>query len=191
MKGVLLDVQRIKEEQRWIKQAQLGNKDAFTELFHMHYSFLYKYLLKVTMSRELTEDIVQETMLKCYDNIRRYNGRSKFSSWLITIATRLYIDILRKQKREQIWLKHEKIVFTRQLKWQMQTDNLQWLEVMDMMTKLDAEVRMAILLKHYYGFSYDETASILKMKTGTVKSKVHYGLLALRKELKNDERKGL
>lgn len=177
-------------EQQWIEQAQSGNQDAFTELFRMHYSFLYKYLLKVTMNKELTEDIVQETMLKCYDNIHRYNGRSKFSTWLITIATRVYIDSLRRKKTEQKWLKNEQVMLTRQLKWQMQHNGMRWLEVMDVMSKMDPDVRLAILLIHYYGFTYEETANMLKLKAGTVKSKVHYGLTTLRKELTDDEREG-
>lgn len=92
-------------------------------------------------------------------------------------------------KTEQKWLEKEKVTLTRQLKWQMQHNGIQWLEVMDEMAKMDSDIRLAILLKHYYGFTYDETANILKLKTGTVKSKIHYGLTTLRKELTNDERK--
>lgn len=173
-------------EQQWIDKAQLGDKEAFANLFHMHYSFLYKYLFKVTMNHELSEDLIQETMLRAYQNIRRFNGQSKFSSWLITIATRLYIDVIRKRKSEETWRKQKQLMLSQQLNEKKQTDTLQWLAVMDVMATIEADVRLAILLKHYYGFSYDEVAAMLKIKTGTAKSKVHYGLQKLRKEWKTD-----
>lgn len=182
----MLDVQK-EVEQKWIEQAQKGNQDAFAELFQLHYSFLYKYLLKVTMNREMTEDLIQETMLKCYDGIKRYDGRSKFSSWLITIATRLYIDHLRRRKTEQAWMKKEKTSLIRQLRWQTEKNNIQWFVVMELLAQMKEDVRLAILLKHYYGFTNDEIAAMLKMKVGTVKSKIHYGLKVLRKELTKDE----
>lgn len=60
-----------------------------------------KYLIKITLHPQLAEDIAQDTMVKCIEKISLYNGSSKFSSWLITIATNLFIDQTRKQKREQ------------------------------------------------------------------------------------------
>ena len=93
------------DELEIIKYAQQGDQDAFAKLFQIHYSFLYKYVLKMTLNQQTAEDLVQDTMLKGYDNIKQYNGQSKFSTWLITIATRLYLDQQRRKKREWFWQK--------------------------------------------------------------------------------------
>lgn len=58
------------EEQRLIQQAKEGNDEAFTALFHYHYSFLYKYLLKLSLHPDLSEELVQETFLKGYIHLR-------------------------------------------------------------------------------------------------------------------------
>lgn len=183
---ILIDVSN-EQEKDCIVAAQSGCKTAFAELFQSHYSFLYKYLIKITLNRETTEDLIQETMLKGFLNIKRYNFKSKFSSWLITIATRTYFDQLRRQKVEKNWLEKEALLLTRQLKWELQTNGDRWLSVMDELAKLAPDVRSAILLVHYYGFTYAEVGQTLQLKEGTVKSKVHYGLLKLRKELLIDE----
>ncbi|MGW6001816.1 sigma factor, partial [Bacillus subtilis] len=65
------------EEQRLIQQAKEGNDEAFTALFHYHYSFLYKYLLKLSLHPDLSEELVQETFLKGYIHLRSFQGRSK------------------------------------------------------------------------------------------------------------------
>lgn len=69
--------------------------------------FLFKYLIKVTMDPLLAEDLVQDTMVRCMEKINTYNGTSSFSSWLITIATRIFIDRKRRWKREAEWKQRE------------------------------------------------------------------------------------
>lgn len=86
-----------------IKLAQQGDASALALLLREHYSFLYKYLIKVTMDPLLAEELAQDTMVRCMEKIRSYDGSSSFSSWLITIATRLYIDRKRRWKREAEW----------------------------------------------------------------------------------------
>ncbi len=54
---------------------------------------------------------------------------------------------------------------------------------MEALGHLPDELRVPIILKHYYGFSYDEIAKIVKVPEGTVKSRVHKGIKTVRKEL--------
>jgi RNA polymerase sigma-70 factor (ECF subfamily) len=59
--------------------------------------------------------------------------------------------------------------------------------MLDSLHALKEDVRTAIVLKYYYGYSLDEIASILHVPIGTVKSKIFYGLQKLRKELSRDD----
>ncbi|MEY9865725.1 RNA polymerase sigma factor (sigma-70 family) [Peribacillus sp. B2I2] len=54
---------------------------------------------------------------------------------------------------------------------------------MEALGHLKADFRVPIILKHYYGFSYEEIARIVKVPEGTVKSRVHKGIKTVRKEL--------
>ncbi|WP_449620478.1 RNA polymerase sigma factor SigY [Robertmurraya sp. Marseille-Q9965] len=164
-----------------IKAAKRGEPKALAELFRQNYTFLLRYLIKATMNKAMAEDLAQETMAKCLEKIHLYDEISKFSSWLIAIATNLYMDQLRRNKREKNWEREQGI---RNLKWQMENRNEEWNDVLSALSQLRDDVRIPIVLKHYYGYSYDEIGSMMKISPGTVKSRIHNGILEMRKELK-------
>lgn len=174
-------------ETELIKEAKRGDSIAFAMLFKEHYPFLVKYLTKVTMKPEIAEDLAQETMIKCIGKIKLYNGKAKFSSWLITIATNLYIDDIRKKKREQMWQIEEQAL--RKMRWHFESRNEEWNDVINYLGKLSEDIRIPIVLKHYYGYAYEEIAEMLGIAIGTVKSRIHNGIQNIRKELKGDEQK--
>lgn len=81
------------------------------------------------------------------------------------------------------WLEDEQLRSVRQLRWQMERHGEAWSELLDGLARLSEEHRIAILLKHYYGYSYEEIGSMLGIPVGTVKSRTAYGIKQLRKEL--------
>ena len=89
------------EERKLVREAKSGNDEVFTKLFQNNYMFIYKYLIKLTLHPDLTEDLIQETMLKAYIHLQGFKEEAKFSTWLIAIASRLFIDQQRKEKRER------------------------------------------------------------------------------------------
>lgn len=166
--------------------AKRGDHTSLARLYRENYSFLIKYLLKVTMNKDLAEELAQETMLKSIEKIKLYNGKAKFSTWLISIATNLYVDVLRKQKRQQNWQQAEQQLF-RKLKWETESRNEEWNDTLTALGNLSNDVRIPIVLKHYYGYSYEEIGQMLQIPSGTIKSRIHNGIIAIRKELKLDE----
>ncbi len=172
-------------EKEWVALAKKGDTHALAYLFQQNYSFLVHYLIKLTYSLEVAEDLAQETMAKAIEHIMKFNGKSKFSTWLISIATRLYIDQKRKQKREDSWQSQEQAL--RMISWQAQSANEDWNNMLESLGKIKDDFRIPIILKHYYGYSYDEIASMLQLAEGTVKSRVHKGIQLVRKELVIDD----
>jgi RNA polymerase sigma-70 factor, ECF subfamily len=164
-----------------IKSAKEGDHLAFAMLFKENYPFLVKYLMKITMNPDTAEELAQETMTKCIQKIHLYNGQSKFSTWLISIATNTYIDQCRKQKRERNWKGQEEVF--RKLKWHFESRNEEWNDTLEALGKLPEAVRVPIVLKHYYGYSYDEIGEWMSLSAGTVKSRVHNGIKSVRREL--------
>lgn len=171
-------------EKDLIRKAKKGDTLALSKLLQQNYSFLVKYLMKVTLHPQTAEDLTQETMMKCMEKIQLYNGESKFSSWLITIATNLYIDQQRRKKREKSWQEQA----LRKMKWQAGNRNEEWAEVLDVLSGINEEIRMPIVLKHYYGYSYKEIGEMMGIAEGTVKSRVSNGLKSIRKDLSERER---
>jgi RNA polymerase sigma-70 factor (ECF subfamily) len=171
------------DERQLITQAQKGDNTALSMLFQQHYSFLIKYLTKVTMNVQTAEDLTQEALMRCMEKLHLYNGRSKFSTWLITIATRLYIDELRKKRRERRWQEDEHNQTLRSIQWQLTRQGGEWPDVLNALHALPYDIRVPIILKHYYGYTQEEIADMLEVPAGTIKSRIHYGLKNLRKEL--------
>lgn len=173
------------DEKDLIREAQRGDTVALAKLLQENYSFLFKYLMKVTLHPQIAEDVTQETMMKCIEKIHMYNGESKFSSWLITIATNLFIDQQRRKKREKKWLEQEQAL--RKMKWKAANRNEEWTAVLDVLAELNEDIRLPIVLKHYYGYSYKEIGKIMGIAEGTAKSRVSNGLKTVRKELAERE----
>ncbi len=169
-------------ERDLIKEAIKGKDEAFTRLFQDNYAFLYKYLIKLSLHPDVTEDLIQETMIKAYTHLHSFKGESKFSTWLISIASRLYIDQQRKEIRHRKIFEKARNEAVRKMKWQLSLKGDDWTEDLGLFAGLEPELKAPILLKHYYGYSYLEIAKMLRIKEGTVKSRVHNGLSKIRKE---------
>lgn len=178
-------MQQLKQEEEWklVNDAKKGEDVAFTKLFQENYMFLYRYLIKLTLHSDQAEDLIQETMLKAYVHLQSFNGDAKFSTWLITIASRLFIDQQRKAKRDQQRYEKIKEDLKQKVKWSVLINGEEWTIYLEMFTKLSPDIRTPILLRHYYGYTYLEIAKMLNLKEGTVKTRVHNGLKTMRKEL--------
>ncbi|MCQ6562588.1 RNA polymerase sigma factor SigY [Paenibacillus mendelii] len=169
------------DDETTMKQAVRGDDRALAILLRDNYSLLYRYMLKVTMNKAMAEDLVQETMLKAIERIGTFQLRSKFSTWLISIGTRLYMDEMRKKERERRWRNAEQAMQSIRFDAAMRQD--EWPEALDALGEMPYEIRVPILLKYYYGYAYEEIAKWLDIPIGTVKSRLHNGLKHLRKEL--------
>lgn len=173
------------DETKLVKQAVRGDSGALSELLRMHYAFLYQYVLKVTMNKSCAEDVTQETMLRAIEKIATFQGKAKFSTWLITIASRLVVDNIRRRELEKHWLQEQQSL--RAIRFETMHQGEEWPEALQALGQLNSDVRIPILLKHYYGFAQEEISSMLDIPVGTVKSRLHNGLKQLRKGLTEHE----
>lgn len=166
-----------------VRKAQSGDQVALARLLQDAYLPVKKYLVTVTFDRALAEDLTQETMIRAIQRIGQYSGRSRFTTWLISIATNLYMDFLRKQKREKR-LQEEIALYDRPAAGGPEPE---WAEVMERIHALPRDVAMPLILKHYYGYTYEEIGDWMSIPEGTVKSRIFNGVRALRKGLSADD----
>jgi RNA polymerase sigma factor (sigma-70 family) len=78
--------------------AQAGDESAFSELWIRHSEMIFRVLMKVTRNREDAEDALQETFLKAFGHLDKFEARAKFSTWLTRIAINSGLMILRRQR---------------------------------------------------------------------------------------------
>ncbi|TFB69821.1 MULTISPECIES: sigma-70 family RNA polymerase sigma factor [Cryobacterium] len=143
-----------------------------------HAPLLWRYVVRLTHDPALADDVVQETLLRAWRRPRLLDQTEVSArAWLFTVARNLVID-----DRRSARARHE--ILTDQLPevpTDDQTDALldAWL-VADALHDLSPDHRAVIVCAYYRGQSVAETARDLVIPEGTVKSRLHYGLRALR-----------
>jgi RNA polymerase sigma-70 factor (ECF subfamily) len=86
------------DEVRLIAKAADGHRDACGDLIRHYQGSLYAYLLKMSGRPEMAEDIAQEAFVRVLNNLDRFDPQYRFSTWLFTIARRLYLNAVQKHK---------------------------------------------------------------------------------------------
>lgn len=165
------------QEQRLIRRAKRGEADAFTALIKEHQGRLFGFLYRISNQRELAEDIVQEAFVRVLRNIERFDERYRFSTWLFTIARRLLVNALQKNrpKSESEWLEtwesgdidFEESVALRE------SHGLLLSMLDDAMDVLTSKQREVVVLYHHKGHGIGEISTLLDMPAGTIKSHLH------------------
>lgn len=83
-------------ERRLIRKAQSGDGTAIDSLIRGHQDALYAFMLRMSGRPDVAEDMVQEAFVRVIRNLDRFDTRFRFSTWLFTIARRLYVNHMQK-----------------------------------------------------------------------------------------------
>ncbi|MBB4825241.1 RNA polymerase sigma-70 factor (ECF subfamily) [Sporosarcina luteola] len=178
-----------------INEVLKGNHEAFEEIVTMFQHRLYQVCYRMLGNRQEAEDIAQEAFVRAYVNIHTYDQKRKFSTWLFRIATNLCIDRIRKKKPD--YYLDAEVPGTEGLNMYSQiaaTGDLPEDEVEKMETqeriqyeigRLPDKYRSVIILRYMEELPLQEISDILELPLGTVKTRVHRGREALRKQMGN------
>jgi len=178
-----------------IKQVLKGDQNAYEEIIEIYKDKVYQLSYRMLGNRHEAEDIAQEAFIRAYVNIHRYNINLKFSTWLYRIATNLCIDRIRKKKPD--YYLDAEIAGTEGLTMYSQIpdkkpspdEDVESLELQDTIqreiSKLPDKYRSVIVLKYIEELSLNEISEILDLPLGTVKTRIHRGREALRKQLRH------
>lgn len=155
------------------EKAAGGDKDALAEIVRLHYSDVFRFCARQLNAR-LAEDAAQETLIHACRTIRNFRGESSVKTWLFGIA----LNVCRNERRKmrdtlplQDWDRAENGHAERTIDTQILKEAL---------AQLDEGHRTAVILHEMEGLTYDECAAIMKIPTGTVKSRLHHAFAKLR-----------
>jgi RNA polymerase sigma-70 factor (ECF subfamily) len=84
-------------EQRLVAAAAAGDRSACEVLIRHHQAGVYAYIVRMCGRPELAEDVVQETFVRVLTNLDRFDSRYRFSTWVFTIARRVFLNMLDKR----------------------------------------------------------------------------------------------
>jgi RNA polymerase sigma-70 factor, ECF subfamily len=155
-----------------LRKAQRGDEHAFRIIVHAYEGPVFNYVLRMVGDRALAEDLGQEIFLRIYQGLPGFSLRCRFTTWLFQVAKNRVLDELRARER-----KPQSVV---------RIDDIPPLEVIDAppervetidavwraVAALNADLKMALLLRDVVGLSYTEIADTLEITLATVKWRI-------------------
>ncbi len=175
------------DEYSLILAAQKGKKEAFQSLITFYYPYVSKFLLKLCGDKLLSEDLTQDAFLKLIRGIDKFDisGTAAFSTWMMTIARNCYLDHLRRNRRAVSGIEEQEAISDFNVQDKV-LEHLQAEELLKALGQLPPEQAAAIRLKYLEQQTLQEIARQLCCEPKTVKSRIHNGMMKLRKMLKGD-----
>lgn len=147
----------------------------------------------ITLDREESQDIVQDVFLKVYRRIHSFEGKSSLYTWLRRITVNESLNWRRKWKRRFRWRHQSLETEDKGNRVQLEADEIgpeglyrkKELEklIHQGLNRLPEDARAVLILKEVEGLSYNEIARHLKIKKGTVSSRIFYAREKLREYL--------
>lgn len=170
-------------ESWWVLQAQSGNNEALNELYKSVQDPLFRYIVSLVSDQHLAEDVLQEVFIRIYRKLRWLREPEAFRAWAYQIASR---EAFRHLKRERRWadqIRDEATLSALPLNEQEFSPELVQ-SLPELIGNLSPASRAVVVLYYLHEMSLVETAAVLDIPLGTVKSRLAYGLESLRRSLK-------
>ncbi|MFZ2148597.1 MAG: sigma-70 family RNA polymerase sigma factor [Sedimentisphaerales bacterium] len=167
-------------EQVLILRCQIGDKDALAELIERHEAPLRYFISRLSANPETAEDIFQDTWLTVIRRIHSLKKTDAFSIWLYHIArNKVYQQFRRKKKLSEL---NENIAVPND------TENDVFsaedaAKIHRCLKELLPEYKEVMMLRFLEQMSYEQISQVINCRLGTVKSRIHYAKLALKKEM--------
>lgn len=154
------------------------DKDKFTQEVLDAETTMYRVAKSILINESDCEDAVSEAVVKAYSKLHTLREERYFKTWLI----RILINECYRIKRS-----HSRLLPLEEYSGGLTVSDEPHSDLYRALTRLKPQLRIAIVLHYIEGYSVAETAGILKIPSGTVKSRLHTGRNLLKKELDNNE----
>ncbi len=172
-------------ESDWLSRAQAGDPDAFTQVVEMYQTPVYNLCYRMLNNAGDAEDAAQETFLRAFQSIRRYDRSRSFPTWLLSIAAHYCIDQIRKRRMAIVSMEDlpypeladgspgpEATVSRKEERKQIQ----------GILNSLQPVDRAAVVMYYWYEMSYEEIGQALNLSLSAVKSRLHRARRAMVEE---------
>ena len=166
-----------------IRRCLEGDERAYRDLVQRFQRPVYSVAFRMIRSAEDAEDITQETFVRVFRSLSRYDPTRSFEAWIFTITTRLCIDLMRRRRVRPISLTQSDPESGEDRTLDIEDTALKPDETTahaeeeqhtrELIDALPAHYRIVVMLRHQQDLSYEEIAETLKLPLGTVKARIH------------------
>ena len=193
-----MNKQNIHDDNTLVTLAKNGNTSAFEKLIKKYEDSIFSLAYRILQDKEEAYDVLQETALSAFKNLKRFKGKSSFSTWIYRIALNFALMRKRKQKSlakkmaviptddetkiydsvESEEVKNIQNVYDNPLKNLEQQELINILN--DSLNKLPEKYRTVFILKELEGRPVEEIAKILNLSTSAIKTRLHRSRMYLK-----------
>ena len=177
----------------FVEKALKGDTEAFCKLVHKYEDQLYCFLYKITFSKEDTEDLCQETFIKAYNNLYKYDNRWAFTTWLYNIA--INVSKNHNKKKKYFTCSYDEVPDVQcdlndlpEIVLEIRYNRKQILKIIN---SLSFEQKTAVCLRYFHDLAYKEIGHIMKISPDAAKMKVQRAKNTLCEKLDQLIKKGV
>ena len=175
-----------------VERARSGDSDAFRLLVEQHSRHVFRLAFRMTGNEQDAEDVVQETFLRAYKQLDKYEARASFSTWLYRIASNYSLDLIRSRKRHEEKREQaqpdepdilqsipghspgpDRVVYSGEVSQHVEAA----------MNELSAQERSAFVLRHFEGMSIEDIGAVLGTGVNATKHSIFRAVQKLRRSL--------
>ena len=176
------------EDSCLVERCLQGDRPAFAVIVERYKKQIYSITYSMTRNHADADDLSQETFIKAYENLRRFNLGTNFRSWICRIAVNLCIDHLRRRKRtpEDCSDDQLELLPDQNLNPHNNLESSELMEnIMAAVDSLPADQKTVVILREMQGLGLKEIAEVMKCSESTVRWRLHYARKKLRKKLQS------
>jgi RNA polymerase sigma-70 factor (ECF subfamily) len=162
-----------KEDLLLVKECLEGNGRSYDVIVEKYYKVVFRLAVKFVKGYDDAEEITQMVFVKAYENLRNFNPKYKFFSWLYRITINESLNFEKRKKHNE------------ELSEEMRSDDSEpgsitesnelSSNIRNALMEIDIMYRIPVVLKHFMGYSYKELSSLLDIPEKTVKSRLFSG----------------
>lgn len=165
----------MKDQEKIIARARRGDADAFEQLVVAYREQVFRLALRMCGSEADADEVGQEAFLSAWKALPNFRGESQFSTWLYQLTTHAAIDLMRREKRQIAAADITEVSAADPAPSpQQQAEQSEQREIVrDAILQLAPEQREVVVLRFMEELSYEEIGAVLKLPSGTVKSRLN------------------
>lgn len=168
-----------------VAQIRQGDAEAYRLLVDRHARTVFRLAFRMTGNEFDAEDVVQETFLKAYRRLDRFEDRASFGTWVYRIAANCALDLIRARRREGEQVEPDEAHGLSTAP--SQESDLTGVELQSQMRSamdlLTASERTAFVLRHFEGMSIDEISTTLGTRANATKHTIFRAVRKMRRAL--------
>ena len=171
-------------EAELVRSAQNGDGRGFKRLFDENVNRIYAFCLRMSSSPQLAEEITQDVFVKAWENLHKFRGESKFTTWLHSIAVNEFLTQKRIEKRfmQRYTTTDDVLKYDRHGEKPEVHFNTN-IDIENAISSLPEQAKMVLILHDIEGYKHKEIAEMINIEVGTSKAHLHRARKILREEL--------